>query len=84
MLQLLKRGSSILPSAVSRLAGSSDEAKDKADGDQDGGRLQRSKTVIVRSNKRNDGKFEMRGWILKKASTTTLGLANWQRRYMYL
>jgi hypothetical protein len=40
--------------------------------------------VIVRDNKRNDGKFEMKGWILKKAATTTLGLANWQRRYMYL
>ena len=34
--------------------------------------------------KKNDGKFEMRGWILKKASSTTLGMANWQRRYMYL
>lgn len=40
--------------------------------------------MIVRDNKRNDGKFEMKGWILKKAATTTLGLANWQRRYMYL
>ena len=32
----------------------------------------------------NDGKFEMCGWILKKASSTYMGMANWQRRYLYL
>jgi len=26
----------------------------------------------------------MRGWILKKATTTYMGMANWQRRYLIL
>jgi hypothetical protein len=26
----------------------------------------------------------MSGWILKKASTTYLGMSNWQRRFLYL
>lgn len=36
------------------------------------------------NNQKNDGRFEMSGWILKKASTTYLGMSNWQRRYLYL
>ena len=26
----------------------------------------------------------MKGWLLKKATTTYLGMANWQRRYLWL
>ena len=43
-----------------------------------------SQTKILYNNKKNDGRFEMSGWILKKASTTYLGMSNWQRRYLYL
>lgn len=46
--------------------------------------ISRSKTIVLKKNKRNDGSFEMRGWILKKASSTYMGMANWQRRYMVL
>jgi hypothetical protein len=43
-----------------------------------------SQTKILYNNQKNDGRFEMSGWILKKASTTYLGISNWQRRYLYL
>jgi len=26
----------------------------------------------------------MKGWLLKKASTTIMGISNWQRRYIWL
>ena len=44
----------------------------------------RSGTIIKKTNKRDDGAFEMSGWILKRATTTYMGMANWQRRYLWL
>lgn len=30
------------------------------------------------------GQYEKQGWILKKATSTYMGMANWQRRYLVL
>ena len=38
----------------------------------------------MKSNKKDDGSFEMSGWVLKKATTTYMGMANWQRRFLWL
>jgi len=49
-----------------------------------GQEFHRRNTVIVADDPRDRGQFEMKGWLLKKATTTYLGMANWQRRYLWL
>jgi len=83
VLAFLKKSSSL--QSIGRESASIPESSSK---DLEAGlerkRTLRSKTIVVRDNKKNDGKFEMCGWILKKASSTYMGMTNWQRRYMYL
>lgn len=40
--------------------------------------------TIIRANIQGKGRFEAYGWILKKATSNYMGMANWQRRYLYL
>ena len=40
--------------------------------------------IGVKAKKDTRGQFEKRGWILKKATSTYMGMANWQRRYLRL
>ena len=42
------------------------------------------KMTIIRANVQGKGRFEAYGWILKKATSNYMGMANWQRRYFYL
>lgn len=44
----------------------------------------RSKTLVMKTNKKDNGNFEMSGWVLKRATTTYMGMANWQKRYIWL
>lgn len=40
---------------------------------------------IPNKPKRNtEGYYDKKGWVLKKASTTYLGMTNWQRRFIHL
>lgn len=47
-------------------------------------KVNKQKTIVVATNKKNNGHFEMSGWIYKKATSTYLGMANWQKRYIWL
>ena len=45
---------------------------------------EKAKMTIIRANIQGKGRFEAYGWILKKATSNYMGMANWQRRYLYL
>ena len=47
-------------------------------------RLSRKQTNILDKDKGGKGQFEMSGWVLKRATTTYMGMANWQKRYLWL
>ena len=44
----------------------------------------RRQTTIHDKDKKGKGDFEMSGWVLKRATATYMGMANWQRRYLWL
>jgi hypothetical protein len=50
--------------------------------------IQRSRTmthdIAVKPKRNTAGYYDKQGWILKKATTTYMGMANWQRRYLVL
>lgn len=50
--------------------------------------LQRRRTMThdigVKPKRNSGGYYDKQGWILKKATTTYMGMANWQRRYLVL
>ena len=40
--------------------------------------------IGVKPTRNSGGYYDKQGWILKKATTTYMGMANWQRRYLVL
>lgn len=40
--------------------------------------------IVPKTGQKKPSRFDKRGWILKKATTAYMGMANWQRRYLRL
>jgi hypothetical protein len=40
--------------------------------------------IRKKPERNTDGYYDKRSWILKKATTTYMGMANWQRRFLVL